>query len=355
MSQRVLAINPGSTSTKMAVFSREKKEFELKANLDEHSVSKGNVYEEFSFRKMQIEKALGEHKIGDIDIVVGRGGILKPLQSGAYKICDSMLNDLESARYGNHASNLGAALARYFAEKFAVKGYIIDSVVTDELCELARISGTPEIRRKSLSHALNIKATARQVCEEMNWDMEAENLLVAHLGGGISICAMEKGRSVDVNDALLGLGPFSPERAGALPLGAMLELCYRTGRDEKAMRKLLTRESGLKGYLGTNDVREVEGRINDGDKEARLIMDAMIYQIRKEIGAMSAVVDFNVKALIVTGGVAHSAYLQKELKQHLGGKFKIIFRPGENELEAMGDGGFRILDGKMIIHDYDNE
>ena len=354
MSERVLAINPGSTSTKMAVFTREKVEFELKVSIEESKISKGNVYDEFPFRREQIREELEKHNITKIDMVIGRGGILKPMKSGAYLICENMLNDLKTVKYGNHASNLGAPLASYFGKIFKAPAYIIDPVVVDEISDLARISGVPGIERLSIAHALNIKATTRRVCDRNNWDINKRNFIVVHMGGGISVCAMENGRNVDVNNALLGMGPFSPERAGAVPLKGLLDLIYKKGMDEVSIKKLLTRESGLKGYLGTNDVRIIVSRIKEGDKKAKLIMDAMIYQVRKEIGAMAAVLDFDVCALIVTGGIAYSDYVKEEILTHLGKQFSIILYPGENELGAMADGGFRILDGKMDIYDYDN-
>lgn len=353
MSERVLAINPGSTSTKMAVFTRKKVEFELKVSIEESQVSKENVYKEFPFRRDQIIEELKKHKIEKLDIVIGRGGILKPLKSGAYPICKSMINDLKTAKYGNHASNLGGPLAAYFGKMFNAPAYIIDPVVVDEMNDLARISGVPGIERHSVSHALNIKATTRRVCDRNNWNIEKQNFIVVHMGGGISVCAMEKGRNIDVNNALLGMGPFSPERAGAIPLKGLMDLVYKKKMNEKSLRRLLSRESGLKGYLGTNDAQEVEARILKGDKYAKLIFDAMLYQVRKEIGAMAAVLNFDVCALIVTGGMAYCDYVKEELLTHLGKQFSIIIYPGENELGAMADGGFRILNEQMNIYDYD--
>lgn len=352
MAEHVLAINPGSTSTKMAVFSREKKEMELKVDMDPQKVSRGNVYDELPFRTKQIDEELHKHQVNNISIVIGRGGMLKPLKSGAYTISERMKDDMKKTRYGNHASNLGAALAAHFGEKYSAPAYIIDPVSVDEMIEPARVSGVPGIRRKSVAHALNIKATARIVCDREKWDIRKENFVIAHLGGGISVCAMRRGYNIDVNNALLGMGPFSPERAGALPLEGILDLVFGKKMDEKSLRRLFTRESGLKGYLGTNDVRKVVARIRAGDKEAELILEAMLYQLRKEIGAMAAVLDFDLRALIVTGGAAYSDYIQKNLTKHLSGQFPILFHPGENELEAMADGGFRILDGKMKIRDY---
>ncbi len=352
MSERVLAINPGSTSTKMAVFNREKMEFELSVSMSEEHISKGNVYEEFPFRKKQIIDELKNHYIDNIDIVIGRGGILRPMKSGAYPVCDNMIDDLKIAKYGSHASNLGAPLAKYFGEKFNAPAYIIDPVVVDEMWRIARISGVPGIERKSLLHTLNIKATTHRICEEKGWDIENENFIVAHMGGGITVCAMCNDQIIDVNNALLGMGPFSPERAGALPLGSVLDLVFKKGMKEEEIKRLFCRESGLKGYLGTNDVREVVKRIKNGDKEAKLILDAMFYQVSKEVGAMAAVLDFNVKAVIFTGGIAHGEYAMSKLRKHLGGQFQIEVSPGENELEAMRDGGFRILDKKMKIYEY---
>ncbi|MEA2077005.1 MAG: butyrate kinase [Candidatus Marinimicrobia bacterium] len=354
MSERVLTINPGSTSTKMAVFTRKKVEFELKVSMDENKISRGNVYDEFPFRKEQIKEELKKHEIDKIDIVIGRGGILKPLKSGAYPVCDSMINDLKTARYGNHASNLGGPLAAYFGKAFKCPAYIIDPVVVDEMNDLARISGVPGIERHSVSHALNIKATTRRVCDRNNWNINNRNFIVVHMGGGITVCAMENGRNIDVNNALLGMGPFSPERAGAIPLKGIMDLVYKKKMDEPALKRLLTRESGLKGYLGTNDVRIIVRRIKEGDKKAKLILDAMLYQLRKEIGAMAAVLNFDVCALIITGGIVYSDYVKEEILTHLGKQFSIIIYPGENELGAMADGGFRIIDGEMNIYNYEN-
>ncbi|MDZ7822057.1 MAG: butyrate kinase [Candidatus Marinimicrobia bacterium] len=210
MAERVLAINPGSTSTKMAVFTRNEKEMELKVDMDPEKVSRGNVYDELPFRKEQIEKELNEHRVNRIDIVIGRGGMLKPLKSGAYIVCGKMISEMKRSLYGNHASNLGAALAEHFGKQYAAGAYIIDPVSVDEMTPLARISGVPGIERKSVAHALNIKATARRICEREKWDITKENFVIAHLGGGISVCAMRKGYNIDVNNALLGMGPFSP-------------------------------------------------------------------------------------------------------------------------------------------------
>ena len=345
----ILTLNPGSTSTKLGIFSRDKKivEKNIPAMYDEKPEW---VADEFSLRLKDIETIVNE--LGsqyEIIAVIGRGGPLKPLPGGVYKINDKMLNDLKSAKYSNHASNLGAMLAHHIAGKLKVPSYIVDPVTVDDFDPLARISGYPGIKRNSRSHALNIRATGRKLCDREGWNILEDKFVVAHLGGGISVAAVKQGRIRDVNDGLLGMGPFSPERAGALPIGALLELS-RT-MDLKKLQHLLSKESGLKGYLGTADAKEVEKRINAGDEHARQIYDAMIYQINKEIGAMLAVCEYNVKSIIITGGLAHSDYIKEKLKKYIK-TYQLNFCPGENELEAMADGGFRAIDGKIELKEY---
>ncbi|MEA3499777.1 MAG: butyrate kinase [Candidatus Marinimicrobia bacterium] len=347
----ILTINPGSTTTKMGVFNQKEKIYEFKVEMPTSEISKKNVATEFPYRKDSIERSLKDVDLKDLVAVVGRGGLLKPLKGGVYRINDKLVEDLKEAKNGNHASNLGAMLADYFGKKFGVQAFIIDPVTIDELEDVARISGVPSIKRISRAHALNIKATTRKICDQNNWNIEKNNFVVAHLGGGISICALKRSRMVDVNDALIGMGPFSPERAGALPLRGVMDLAYSGEYTKKELELLFIKNSGLKGYLGTNDGREVSKRIKNGDKKAKLIFDAMIYQIQKEIGAMLSVCDYNVKAIIITGGLAHNKYIQEHLTKNLD-KNNVIFFPGENELEAMADGGFRAIDGKIEINDY---
>ena len=347
----ILTINPGSTTTKMGVFNRSEKIHEFKVEMPASKISKKNVAIEFPYRKDSIERSLKDVDLKDLVAVVGRGGLLKPIEGGVYRVNDKLVEDLKEAKNGNHASNLGAMLADYFGKKFGVPAYIIDPVTIDELEDVARISGVPGIERKSRAHALNIKATARKICDQNNWNIENNNFVVAHLGGGISVCALKRSRMVDVNDALIGMGPFSPERAGALPLRGVMDLAYSGEYTKKELELLFIKNSGLKGYLGTNDGREVSKRIKNGDKKAKLIFDAMIYQIQKEIGAMLSVCNYNVKAIIITGGLAYNKNIQEQLTKNLE-KFNIIFSPGENELEAMADGGFRAIDGNIKINEY---
>lgn len=347
----ILTINPGSTTTKMGLFNRTKKIHEFNVQVPASEISKKNVTNEFPFRKDSMEKSLRKINLKNVVAIVGRGGLLKPLEGGVYRINDKLVSDLKEAKNGNHASNLGAILADYFGKKYKVPAYIIDPVTIDELEDVARISGVPGIERVSRAHALNIKATTRKVCDRNGWNIKRLNFVVAHLGGGISVCALKKSRMIDVNDALLGMGPFSPERAGALPIRRVMELSYSGEYTQKELELLFVKNSGLKGYLGTNDGREVEERIKNGDERAKLIFDAMIYQIQKEIGAMLSVCDYNVKAVIITGGLAYNKNIQEQISNNLK-KYNVIFFPGENELEAMADGGFRAIDGRIEIKDY---
>lgn len=346
----VLTINPGSTSTKLGFFDRQHKlaEWNIPFKCDTH---RENVADEFPERLASIEEKVLEYcsQHHTLKAVVGRGGPLKPLPGGVYKINENMLSDLKTARYSNHASNLGAILADYFARRYRIPAFIVDPVTVDDMDPIAKVSGYPGIQRKSRSHALNIRATVRKVCDQENWDIGASNFVVAHLGGGISIAAVLDGKIRDVNDGLLGMGPFSPERAGALPIGAVVELSTKIEKDE--LLRLFSRESGLKAYLGTSDAREVEQRIARGDKDAEFFYQAMLYQIKKEIGAMYAVCNLSVNAVIITGGLAHSEYLRNYFKNVLK-NVRLIFSPGENELEAMADGAFRALDNKIEIREY---
>jgi butyrate kinase len=348
--EKILTINPGSTSTKVGIFSTKGIIDEFSVPIDQHHIKK-NVIQEFPYRRDLLERFMDKIDLKDLAAVVGRGGLLKPLAGGVYKISPALLSDLRQCRYGNHASCLGGLLADYFGKRYNVPAWIIDPVTVDELDDVSRISGVPEIERISRCHALNIKATARKACDLNGWTIQEENFVIAHLGGGISVCALKKGLIRDVNDALLGMGPFSPERAGALPIRGLLDLAFSGNYTRKELDHYMSRECGLKGYLHTNDAREVVRRINEGDEKARLIMDAMIYQIEKEIGAMTAACQFSVKAILVTGGLANCSYITDKLIKDLS-LFNVMILPGENELEAMADGGFRALNGEIPIKEY---
>lgn len=341
----VIVINPGSTSTKFALWSRTGCVNEMVIR-HESSQLADRVADQFDYRRELIDKEL-ESLLAEVKIVgvVGRGGPMKPLQGGTYNVNEAMLEDLRSGRFSDHASNLGAMMANYYANRFKVNAYVVDPVTVDELHEVARLSGVPWIKRKSRAHALNIKAVVRRAAGELGSNISATKFVVAHMGGGISIAAVEGGSIIDVNDALLGMGPYSPERAGALPIGPLVEHCFSGEVTRDELLDELGRNSGLKAYLGTSDVREVLDRIADGDAEAKLVLHGMIYQIAKEIGAMAAVLKGRSDAVILTGGLAHSEEIIGMLKPYISFLGKVVIYPGEGELQALAEGAFRVIDG----------
>jgi butyrate kinase len=350
----VLVINPGSTSTKIAIWGMEgalmqKSIQHSAAELAKHPL----VTEQMQLRLTAVQNSVTEWLVpGKLSAVVGRGGPLRPLEGGTYKINEHMLEDLRSGKYSNHASNLGAILADYFARKLNIPCYVVDPVTVDEFIPPARISGMPEIQRKCRSHALNIRAVAREVAAKLGKKLEQTTFVVAHMGGGLSICALQGGKIIDVNDGLLGMGPFSPERAGALPIGALVELCFSgTFTKENLLAKLST-GSGLMAYLGTSNCADVERDIEAGDGNAKLYYDAMLYQIAKEIGAIAASLKGKFDAIILTGGMANSAYLLDTLKGYVSFLGKIFVIPGEKEMEALALGAFRVLEGKEQAKTY---
>ncbi|MFH1851339.1 MAG: butyrate kinase [Candidatus Neomarinimicrobiota bacterium] len=335
MSEVVIVINPGSTTLKLGVFARSKaiKELELPAE--------NPAFED-------ILRALAPSlKNNRVMAVAARGGLLRPLAGGVYAVNDLMLADLAQERYGRHASNRGAPLAATIARHFKVPAYVVDPVTTDELELIARISGVPGSERSGRGHALNIKAVAREACRELNLDFATARFVVAHLGGGITIAALAGGRMIDVNDALLGMGPFSPRRAGALPLRKVLDLAY--SRPRAQVEQLLTRESGLTGYLGTDDLVAIERRIGAGDETARQVVAAMIYQIAKEIGSLATVLNLELEAILLTGGMARSQYLVRELRRRIARLGLVLVYPGQMEMLALARGGWRVIDGQEQV------
>lgn len=342
----LIVINPGSTSTKYALWKRSGCFTERAVRHDAARLSK-NIVDQLDYRRELIDQDL-EPLLKELRVigVVGRGGLLKPLAGGTYFVNEVMLEYLRAAREGNHASNLGAMLADSFARKHGVKAFIVDPVTVDEFHDLARLSGINWITRKSRSHALNIKAVIRRAAAELKIKLEDSRFVVAHLGGGTSIAAVLSGKIIDVNDALLGMGSYSPERAGALPIGPLVERCFsgQVTRDELLTE--LSRKGGLTSYCGTSDAREVEKRALEGDKTAELALRGMIYQDAKEIGAMAAVMEGRLDAIILTGGLAHSEYLMGMLKPYIAFLTpNIMIFPGEGELEALAEGAFRVIDG----------
>ncbi len=352
----ILAINPGSTSTKIGVFKGDEKILEKTIrHATEETDRFKKITEQFDFRKKTILRELEDAGIDakNIRIIMGRGGLLRRVKSGIYEINDAMVADLVQGLHGEHASNLGGLIAKDLASGLPnARAYTVDPVVVDEMDDVARISGHPAFERVSIFHALNQKAIARLHAEKVGKPYEELNLVVAHLGGGISVGVHRKGRVVDVNQALDGEGPFSPERSGTLPAGALAELCFSGRATLDEVKKMITGRGGYVAYLGTNKADEVEERARSGDAKAKLVRDAMVYQIAKEIGAMSTVLLGEIDGILITGGIAYSDSLMKDLTDRIKHLAPIYIYPGEDELRALAYNGLRVLQGKAEIRQY---
>lgn len=352
---RLLIINPGSTSTKIGVFDNENIKFEetLRHTVEEIS-SFEKIFDQYEFRKDIILKALEKNNIpiDSLDGVVGRGGLLKPIEGGTYEVNDLMLEDLREGHSGQHASNLGGILAYEIAKEIGKRSFIVDPVVVDEMTDLARISGLKHIDRKSIFHALNQKAVARRHAATLEKNYEDLNLILVHLGGGVSVGAHEKGKVVDVANALDGEGPFSPERAGSLPVGDIVKLAYSGKYTFEEMKKMLTGGGGIVSYLNTNDAREVSDRVKEGDKYAELIYRAMAYQISKEIGSAAAVLNGKIDGIVLTGGIAYDKEFTGWIKEKVDFLGEVTVYPGEDELTALAEGGLRVLRGEEEAKKY---
>lgn len=355
---KILVINPGGMSTKIAVF--EDKE-PLFISTVEHAVEELQKYDTIAdqkaYRKALVLGALKQRglSLDDIDEFVGRGGMVRNLEGGVYRINDNYIHDALSGLNGQHASNLGGVIASELAEQ-AGKGkdaYTVDPVVVDEYSEIARISGMPDISRVRSFHALNHKAVALRFARENGKPLSELNIIVAHLGSGISVGAHRKGRVVDVNSALGGDGPMSPERTGGVPPLALIDMCFSGEFTYQQMYKKLIGEGGVYGYLGTKDMREVEQRIASGDRQAALILDALAYQVAKEIGACAAVLKGKVDAIILTGSIARSEMITRQIEQHVSFITPgIVIYPGEGEMEALAAGVFDALSGIRPVLEY---
>jgi butyrate kinase len=350
-----LVINPGSTSTKIAIYNRKGVVEETVITHDPDALKAiSGINGQLDLRYGALMEWIATFSDVSWVAVVGRGGPLGPMEGGTYRINQGMLDDLASGRFAEHASNLGAMMADRFAKSRELPAFVVDPVTVDNFTPVARISGEPTIERKCRSHALNIKAVAREVADDLGKALDQTRFVVAHLGGGISVCALDGGRIIDVNDALLGLGPFSPERAGALPIGPLVEMAFSGEYTQKTLLRRLSRESGMLGYLGTNDLREVEERIESGNEKASLIFSAMVYQIGKEIGAMAVVLQGTLDGIIITGGMACSDLLFEGLRSQVSFLGKVIQRAGELEMAALARGAFRVLDGDEDTKDYES-
>ena len=357
MSYRILAINPGSTSTKIAVYEDDQPILEKTLRHSPEELAPfPDIIDQYEFRKKIVLEALAEGNIAPetLSAIVGRGGLIKPVPGGTFKINEAMKRDLRNPNlWGRvHASNLGAFIADSIAKEYNIPGYIVDPVVVDEFEDIARISGIPEIKRNSLFHALNIRYISRLLARELNQTLEESNFIGVHMGGGISVAAIKNGRVVDVNNALLGDGPFSPQRAGTLPIGDLVELAFSGKYSHSELVKYLSKNAGWMAYLGTDNGIEVYNRIKNGDAYAKLITDAMCYKVAKEIGGCAAVLEGKVDAIFLSGGLSFNEYIVEQIKSRIQFLAPIYLYPGEKEMEALAQGGLRVLRGLEEAQEY---
>jgi len=346
---QILVINPGSTSTKLSLFKDEEVLFQETIQHSSQSLSLfKNIFDQYEFRLNIILDFLEKKNIdlNNIHTVVGRGGLLRPLQSGTYRVNQEMLNQLKQGIYGEHASNLGAVLAYQIAQKVSISAYIVDPVVVDEMEKIAHISGIPELPRKSIFHALNQKAVAHKAAQDLGQQYEDVNFIVVHMGGGISVGVHHKGRVIDVNNALNGEGPFSPERSGTVPAAELVRLCFSGKYSKNDILAMINGKGGMVAYLNTNDVEKVMQDIKKGDKRSKLILEAMAYQIAKEIGEGATVLKGNVDAIVLTGGIAHSNNFVEMIKDRVSFISLVMVYPGEEEMLSLCQGALRVLSGE---------
>lgn len=351
---RILVINPGSTSTKIAVFEDEAEGFSRSINHSRLELEPfDRVWDQYEFRKKVIKEALedAQQRPEKLSAVVGRGGLFRPVVSGTYRVNELMIEDGRNAYGGEHPSNLGAVLAFGIGWDYHIPSFIVDPPSVDEFVPTARYSGLPEFPRRSLFHALNIKATARLAASDLKKRYNQVNLIVAHLGGGISVAAIGKGKVVDANNAL-DSGPFTPERTGSLPMFEFAQWCFSGKVRLDQVKKRLVGGGGLVAYLDTNNCKEVEKMIQEGNKEAKRVYDAMIYQIACEIGNRAVALKGKVDAIILTGGLAHSDYVVERLREWVGFLAKILVYPGEDEMKALALGALRVLKGEEEAKTY---
>lgn len=355
MSYKILIINPGSTSTKIGVFEDETLLFEETLRHSTEEIAQfASIVDQKDFRKQMITNLLEkkDFDIRSLNVVVGRGGMLRPIPGGTYPVSDALLEDLKIGKQGQHASNLGGILAREIADEIGVPSYIVDPVVVDEMQTIARYSGVPELPRVSVFHALNQKAVAKRYAKENNVPYSDLRLIVVHMGGGVSVGAHIGGKIVDVFNALDGDGAFSPERAGAVPTGALVKMCFSGQYTEKEVYKKLVGGGGLNAYLGTNDMRDVEKWVNAGDEKATEVFEAFVYQVTKDIGSMAAVLSGKVDSIILTGGIAYDKNVVKRIQEYVSFIAPITIYPGEDELLALAQGALRVMNGEEPAMEY---
>lgn len=355
MKNTVLVINPGSTSTKVACFAEHQllAEETIRHTTQEISSFK-SIFDQLDFRKNLIVDFIEKNHIKPEDLIaaVGRGGLLKPIPGGTYSVDDEMIEDLKSEKYSTHASNLGAVLANEFAELYGIPAYIVDPVVVDEFDPIARISGLEGIERRSVGHALNQKAAGRKVLADNGYAYEESNIIVAHLGGGISIGAHQKGRMIDVVNGLDGEGPYSPERTGGLPLIEFARVIQSKGLSIAEAKALIAGNGGIKSYLNETDLRIIDKKIAAGDQKAQYYIDGMCYQIAKSIGEMATVLAGRVDFIVLTGGVSYSAYIVDQIKANIEWIAPVEVLPGEMEMKALYEGVVRVFENREPARNY---
>lgn len=350
----ILTINPGATSTKFAVFNGA--ELMYKKTV-EHSVEDlrhfDSIFDQYQYRLDLITRAIEDAGIilGDLKAVVGRGGLLKPVDGGTYRVNKTMVEDMKNAVRGEHASNLGPVIAFNLAGTLGIPAFIVDPVSVDELEPVARLSGLPEMPRLSFVHALNMKAVARKVAAEMGRSYQEVNFIVAHLGTGISVAAHKRGRMIDVSNGK-DEGALSPDRCGGLPLSQVVKLCYSGKYTLKETQQIIFGKGGIYAYLGTKDIRDVEAMAAKGNKQATLVLEALAYQVAKEIGALAAVLEGEIDRTVLTGGIAYSQRIVDDVTKRIKFIAPVVVIPGEEELESLALGALRVLRGEEQAKSY---
>lgn len=355
MSYRILVINPGSTSTKLAIYENEQEvDKENLTHSPEELAPYERIIDQLPLRIRVIQEFLASRSLttDDFQAIAGRGGFLKPIAGGTYRVNAVMAAELSTGQYGEHASNLGGIIAKNLADEAGIPAFIVDPVVVDELAAVARITGLPEMPKRSVFHALNQKAVAKRFAAAHGQKYESLNLLVAHLGGGISVGCHHHGRVVEVNNALDGTGPFSPERTGTVQAGQFYRLILDKNWSLAQVKKALAGQGGIVAHLGTSDVREVERRLAANDAQAQLIHDALAYQVAREIAAAAVAVKGQVDHILLTGGIAHSALLTGKISDSVQFIAPVTVLPGEDELQALAEGAYRILSGQEQPQEY---
>jgi len=352
---RVLVINPRSTFTKIAVYDNHELVFLNKVmHTMEELSSFEQINDQHEYRKDIVLRELtdGDIDLNSIKIVVGRGGLIKPVSSGVYEINDEMLEDLKNSPFGADQVNLGGLIAKEIAEMLNIKAYTCDPVVVDELDEIARISGHPDFERKSIFHALNQKAVAKRYAKSFNCKYEEVNLIVAHLGAGITIGAHKRGRVVDVNQGFDGDGPFSPKRSGTIPAGDLVKMCFSGNYTKLEILKKISGKGGMMAYFGTEDMKEIESKALKGDQKTKLVYDAMAYQVAKHIGMMYPVLNGEVDAIILTGGIAFSKYFTDQITHRVQKLAPVHIYAGGDEMEALAFNVISALEGEIPLLEY---